>query len=209
MSLSKTLFATFAVACLSVPALAVPFNFNETTNGDLSGLSSTPTFLTAGIGSNFLSGAVGGSDADFFSFTVGAGQILTAIRLDSWSSSSNPQSNLTFMAYGDVSDGVAVSNPFDTSQWDGLGLFNSVSSLGKDILETEVPVGGLGFASSLGPGIYTFWLNETNGRDTYRLNFQIGAADPVDVSEPHLLALGLSLCGISMAMRRKSKRNGA
>jgi hypothetical protein len=191
------------LAATALPAIATPFNYAETANGDLSNRSLLPTVLFADTGNNLLTGETGGQDTDYISFVVGAGQKLTGIFLTGWNSTATPLSNLTFIAIGDISDGNGITSGFDSSQWDGFGLFNASTSLGRDILESARS-SGKDFAADYGPGTYTVWLNETNGRDSYALNFQISAIDVVSAPEPAVMAgLLVGLGGIVCARRRK------
>ncbi len=145
----------------------------STIDGDLSGNLYTPTVLNLRTGSNKISGNVGGSatggatngtDADYFTITVPAGTQLTGINVDAKDGGSSfigyrAGTSFTGQGAGDI---------------DGNTLFNSGSG---DIITALA--GG-----SLGPGTYSFWVQETSGSTNYTLSYELTPdAVTIDVTD--------------------------
>lgn len=157
--------------------------YDETANGDLSDNNLSPTSISLGVGQNLILGSTVHEptlDRDFFTVTVGAGRTLNAVLLSSFTNTDD----LSFIGY-------TVGGPFtalDLSGVEGWGLIGGPPgvSVGGDVL--SFLAGG-----PVGPGTYSFWLQETSGSTTYTLDYQVSAV-PLPAALPlffsGLLGLG-------------------
>ena len=127
---------------------------DEAANGELSNDLAAPTvvnFAPGGntvigqVGDNGQTGATNGSDADYFTVNIGLGEEITSILIDSRSGAGS-----SFFGY---TEGVGFSGQ-GNDDIDGFVLFNNASG---EVLD-DLTSGG----SSLGPGDYSFWLQETS-----------------------------------------------
>ncbi|MGV3663366.1 MAG: PEP-CTERM sorting domain-containing protein [Prosthecobacter sp.] len=191
-------------------AAALPFsgaqalNWNEGLDGDLSNDGDFPTFVLLTEGSNLFEGTMGSLngtgplDADVWSFTIAAGYYLTGINLVAYSA---PAPNIqSFMALDDVASinmfdpSQHLSNGLWTEELDGFG--NTYTDL-LAILDTGPEYGGDGFDGPLGPGTYTFWIQEGSDQINYTINMVVTA-----VPEPGSVVL-VGLAGFSLLRRRR------
>lgn len=201
---------TFRARLLLFLALTLPLgtvralNWNEATDGDLSDDGDVPTFIVFTEGGNLIQGTMGSLggtgplDADVWRFTIAAGYYLTGISLTGYSAPTGP--NDSFMAMDDtttinMSDpSQHLSNGLWTQEFDGFG--GTYTDL-MAILDAGPEYGGDGFDGPLGPGEYTFWIQEGSEQIQYSINFQVTA-----VPEPGSAAL-LGLACLLMLRRRR------
>lgn len=202
------------VVASMLAALVLPFNgasalnWNESVDGDLSGNGNAPTFITFTEGSNLIFGTMGSLngtgplDADVWSFTIAAGYYLTGINLVSYSA---PSAGInSFMALDDASTinmtdpSQHLSNGLWTEEFDGFG--DTYTDL-LAILDAGPEFGGTGFNGPLGPGTYTFWIQEGSDQVGYEIDFVVTA-----VPEPGSCIL-LGVAGLAL-MRRRRQRVG-
>ncbi len=168
-------------------------NWNEFTDGDLSGAGAFPTLITFTEGSNLIEGTMGrlnGTgplDADVWSFTIAAGYYLTGI--DSFMAIQTGTSI-------DMSDpSVHLSNGLWSEEFDGFG--NTYTDMMNILLTPEFGSSPFEtFTSPLGAGIYTFWVQEVSDQVSYRIDFEV-----TPVPEPGSL-VSLGLAGV-LALRRR------
>jgi hypothetical protein len=194
MSRTRGFALALTLACFAGPASGAPI-WTESVDGDLSGNRAAPTALAAGIGSNQVSGTTVAGDLDYFSLLIPAGATLSQIVLTNTTLSSF---DLAFLAIQSGSTfTVDPSNP-DVSQLLGWVHLRS-NQVGTDILDNlAIGSGAIGFLPPLGPGTYSFWLQQTGGAVTgYGLDFVV-VPEPMAAS---LLALGLT--GLAFAGRRR------
>lgn len=179
MKLILSLTLTVAVSLLGSACFA-QLSYVESTDGDLSGLFGSPTQLTFAVGLNTITGDVGstnssgatnGTDADYFSFVVGAGETVDMLSL---TRTLNAAGSGSFIGYS--------STGFTDQSGGGLD-FNTIFSDG-DVL---IP-GGL---SALGPGTHTFWIQETGGPVNYSASFNLTSSVPEPSSGMALAGIGL------------------
>ena len=190
-------------SCLSLVALssaqAIVVAFDESADGDL-GAPTAPTLLTFGIGTNTVTGQVdtnNGDTRDAIAFTLSAGQTLDSIILLAYD---NPDTlalsdgNTGFFSLDNglvsVIPGGGTSGEFLTGS-----TFNS-TSVGSDLLDLGNLTDGPGITGGqLGPGDYTFNIQNTSTISSYELQFNV-------VPEPSSTAL-LGLGGLALAIRRR------
>lgn len=189
----RILFALCLIPAFSSFASA-DIVWDESVSGDLSGDFSMPDSVAFLLGSNTIIGSTGengntgatdGSDADYFTFSISAGQQLTAINVDSFMFAPNDP-GVSFMAYV---AGTSFTGQ-DFGDIDGSAFFLEGSG---NILPTLTGGG------PLGEGDYSIWIQET--ADTivdYQFTFEVSSAVPEPTG-----AVVLALMGISCAVRRK------
>ena len=167
----------------------------EAIDGDLSGDYLNPTVVVPAAVDNQLLYSSVSADREYFTLTINAGEELSAITVDSWTS----VDDLSFLA---VSAGSTFSTPPtapgpDPTSMLGYAHFGA-TDLGLDILQA---IGGgpgsQGFSGPLGPGQYTFWAQETGpNAAAATLNFVV-------TPEPSTaLLFGLGLAGLAVPRRR-------
>lgn len=185
---------------------AKALNWNEALDGDLSNDGDFPTFVLLTEGSNLFEGTMGSLDngvtidADVWTFTIAAGYYLTGISLVAYSA---PAPNIqSFMALDDVNSinmtdpSQHLSNGLWTEEFDGFG--DTYTDL-LAILDAGPHFGGDGFDGPLGPGTYTFWIQEGSDQINYTINMVVTA-----VPEPGSMVL-FGVAGLSMLRRRRRR----
>jgi hypothetical protein len=177
------------------PVAAAPLDYDEVVEGDLSGDNAAPTLLVFAVGDNRVSGSMGASDVgfdpDLLSFEVLPGQLLTSIDLLVL----EPDSTVGTGIFTAIAAGGSI-DPFDASQHLGNALVASTGSV-LPLLAAGTIFGAPGFDAPLGPGRYTFWIQETSTRVDYALAFQV-------VPEPGtatVLAAGLGAIAVLRSRR--------
>lgn len=179
-------------------------NWSETTDGDLSDDGDVPTFIVFTEGSNLIEGTMGSLsgtgplDADVWRFTIAAGYYLTGIALIDYAAPTGP--NDSFMAIDDATTinmtdpSQHLSNQLWTQEFDGFGgTYTDLLAL----LDVGPFFGGTGFDGPLGPGDYTFWIQEGSEQIQYTIDFQVTA-----VPEPGSAGLLGLACLILLRRRR-------
>ncbi|MEM9177732.1 MAG: hypothetical protein AAGC67_21180, partial [Myxococcota bacterium] len=160
MKLRMLLLLSLAIAFVAFSAApnALALTWTETIDGDLSDAHGAPTFLALDPGVNTVSGTMGTPpggplDADIFTFTIGAGEALVGFDLTALVPSS-PLGTGSFLA---LSSGTSISSS-NPSLHLGAALIPGPADL---LTSLGTTFGGSGFTSPLGPGDYTFWIQET------------------------------------------------
>ena len=197
--------------------------FDESAMGsfDLSDDNMSPTdlgfFISGAGGASRANSVLGETDSgapDIFTFQIVGGDQLDTLTLSRYQ---NGDSNM-FVA---ISAGDMFPNDFaeindsafgDTSQWLG-GSIIGISDIGSDVLPL-VAAGniGTGFSIPLGPGQYTFYIQQTGPQTLYTLDFNVSSASAV----PEPSSLGVMSCaalgglGIRrIRSRRRTQKNMA
>ena len=182
-----------AAALLAATACIADVVWDEDIDGSLStDRFNTTNFGTLEAGSNNLICDTQSGISKFFTFTIGAGQELSAIILDEWIS----EDDLGFLGIvtGDFFD-VDPANP-DVTQLLGY-VHHGETSVNTDILPAmgQGP-GSQGFVGALGPGDYSFWIRQGGSQlTTQDLNFVVTPA-------PGAVAL-MGLAGVAARRRRR------
>lgn len=190
----KLLLPVLALAPLAAPA-GPDVAWDESLDGDLSGDPLAPTQLALAPGDNRIVGSVTTSTLDtrdYVTFTILAGQELTAIRQDVYVDV--PGGGPGDRGYNAIAAGATSAIPDSTNGNLFLGG-DHIDQLapGTDLLAilATAPLAGTGFTAPLGPGTYTYHLQQTGQQVVgYELVFQVAAsAAPVPASSPATLAL--------------------
>ena len=172
-----------AVCASGIVAIGAPamgqLTFSETADGELSDLLGAPTALTLDVGVNTISGSVGssagtgatdGSDADFFTFTLGAGQSIDSVVLTRTGSG-----NQSFLGYLAASAFVGQT----AEDIDGFALFSD----GEEVV---------GVLPEIGAGVHAFWIQEVSSEIQYSISLNVV---PEPASATALAGLGLLALG--------------
>jgi hypothetical protein len=175
--------------------------------------------VTVVAGSNLLDATSGGPgpDRDYLRVTVPSGLRLTQIKLNAFTSAFDGK------AFIGVQAGAAVT--VDPANPDPSLLFG-YSHFGPDVQPLSPPydylpsigtgVGASGFTGALGPGQYSFWLQQTSAASpsTYQFDFVLEASTPVALPVPlprwALLAQALVytvIAGSPAARRARARMN--
>jgi hypothetical protein len=182
-----------AAALLAATACIADVVWDEDIDGSLStDRFNTTNFGTLEAGSNNLICDTQSGISKFFTFTIGAGEELSAIILDDWIS----EDDLGFLGIvtGDFFN-VDPTNP-DVTQLLGY-VHHGDTFVGEDILPAmgQGP-GSIGFVGALGPGDYSFWIRQGGAElTTQDLNFVVTPA-------PGAVAL-MGLAGVAARRRRR------
>jgi PEP-CTERM motif len=186
---------------LSVPGRAA-IVWAESINGDLSSDPAAPTHITFQLGSNIINGSVftGTDTRDYITFTIGAGFQLASLRLlvyDDLGTGTPNDGNTGFHA---INLGATSFIPSVTTADQFLGGDHLNPPVGVDLLPTlaAAPLAGTGFTVPLGPGTYSYLVQQTGPQLTgYSLEFNV-------VPEPSSAVL--SLVGFGLLARRQRWR---
>jgi hypothetical protein len=189
-----------ALAACATSFTAQATTYNEASNGDLSNVGTSPSFIALTSGANQVIGTTGnpgtGTDRDYFTVTIGAGQLLSSLKV----LTGTAPLGLAFL-------GLQAGNQVTVSPTSGsaTGLLGWAHYAAGDIGNNILPrigtgAGASGFTGSLPAGNYAFWIQDFNaGASTYALELTVAA-----VPEP---ATVLSLlCGLAALAAGKSRR---
>ena len=195
---ARFLCVALVVLSVSLPVRAFAVDYDEGVDGDLSGTPAAPTSLgTLDVGANNLTATSGGGDFDLLTLSIGGGNELASIVLDSYS---GPSVSFTGLQGGTIwTEGLGAA--IDASNLLGWAHFGG-AALGTDILDNiGTGAGASGFVPPLPAGDYTFLLQDTGGAVSYDLTFNV-------VPEPSTFVLaGLGcLLVVTAALRGSSRR---
>ena len=181
------------VGALIVPAVALAHD--EAVDGDLSSDAAAPTPLVFNLGTNVVAGrvtnAAGAVDVrDYITFTIPAGRQLTALRLVSWVSGNTGFHAINVGATSFVPSGATDNNFLGGDHVNpAIVAFDLVELLDGD-------TAGVGATAPLGPGTYSYVIQETGPQlSDYRIEFIVSAAPgPAAVpASDHKSLIGLTL----------------
>lgn len=189
---SSFALATTIAALVLAQGAAAATVWDEGVNGDLSNDRSNPTALTLGLGSNTIIGSVTTGERDYFRINVAVGESFTQLFLAAYS-----PTNPSFLA---IQSGTQVTvDPAAPTAGPLLGWVHPDTPLvGTDILDNiGTGAGAIGFVPPLGPGDYSFWMQQTSAIVTSY------TFDLILVPEPSVAALfALGLAGLVISRRK-------
>lgn len=192
---------TLALGSLAGPAAAATV-WDESVNGDLSTNNATPTAVAFAPGSNVVHGRVTNSapadNRDYLTFTVPANHGLYKLLLLRWDAPDGSDGNTGFNA---INSGATSFVPSAGTIASFLGA-NHVEAFseGSDMLANMAGgLGSSGFTVPLGPGTYSYVIQQTGADiNLYSLDFIMR-----QVPEPTSLAMGiLGMAGLICRRRR-------
>lgn len=175
--------------------------WDESLNGDLSSSESAPTPISLGIGLHSITGSVSagaGDTRDFLSFAIAEGQSLAGLLLQTWEDGTvGGPANRGFHA---MNFGATSFVPSATTIGSFLGSAHlDFVPAGTDLLPTLAlaATGGTGFSTPLGPGTYSYLVQQTGPQiNRYAIDFVV-------TPEPSAaLSIGSGLVGLSIWRRR-------
>ncbi len=197
MSLTKNLIA--ALLALTSIGNAAVFSYDEAVNGDLSDEYLLPTQLSPGVGTSTLKGTIADGDLDLFTLTVAAGMNLNSIKLLSYATDAENTGNVSFLL---SQPGAILSAPPSNDFADPIGYVGfGTWAEGREILRFLTTGPPYDYASSLEPGSYAFWINETGYASTYQFSFTVA---PIIIPEPSLSLLAST--SLALLLRKKRAR---
>jgi hypothetical protein len=183
---SRALVAA-VLACL--PGIAAAANYDESVNGDLSGVGATPTSWALDAGANVIKGTAGtSSDFDIVHINVPVGHQLSSLYLDAYS-------NLSLQSFLGVQSGstwtAGTGGAVNGGALIGYVLFDT-GLIGADMLPdigTNGMAFGTGFTPPLPTGDYTLLIQDTQTPFSYEFTLNVAVVpEPATIS---LAALGL------------------
>jgi hypothetical protein len=206
------------VSLAAAPAWAVIYN--EGTSGDLSNNQLAPTPLTLSLGTNSVIGTVGGSDQrDWIVWTVPPGMKLASYINVAYAGTDQQgftgfQVGSTFPGDPMTAGSYAGYSHFGTGAMNGSGANgvnngNALTTVGVDLFSVKYmpnnnPSGGTaagstGFTPPLGPGTYTFLIQQDGTSINYQFNLNV-------VPEPSTLFLS-AVGGLALVATLRRKRS--
>jgi hypothetical protein len=183
--------------CIAGPAHAVTI-WNEGVNGDLSNLPAAPTGVALVVGSNVITGVMGGADPrDYITFTLGPGHALVALNLLVYTTGGGPGNT----GWHHINAGATSYIPSVTTAPFLLGGDHLDPPTGVDLLPNlaAATLAGTGFTIPLGAGTYSYLAQQTSLVTSYSLEFVV-------TPEPANLALLLCAAGVAWAGVRSARR---
>jgi hypothetical protein len=192
------------IAVLSIllthSAGAAVFAYDESILGDLSDDYLIPHVFTPGTGTSTLTGSVADGDRDLFTIDIAAGLQLTSLFLVSYTTTDPDRpDNITYLlAQPGATLAAAPSNedpyPGGAIGYVGFGKWAE----GRELLRFLTAGPPFDYATTLGPGSYAFWINETGPVSGYQFRFQVAA-----VPEPSIPMLA-AVAGLLLVRRKRA-----
>jgi hypothetical protein len=188
-----------ALVFVACDAARAAIAWDEIGQGDLSNFFNAPTPVPVELGDNFIYANMGesatGIDRDFFTITVPSGHILASITIDFYFGD-DPIGFFGIVLGPSFAVEPDKATPDDV---DGYVLFGTagLNVPGTDVLPRmplihEPPR----FTVPLGPGRYSFWVQQLDGLADYGLNFVI------DVPGPGAFGLCAAVAPMMLVRRR-------
>jgi hypothetical protein len=199
-------FATFAsVATLAASLAPATVIWNEGTNGPLSSNQAAPTPFTLSPGTNSVIGVVNGTSKSqcWLETTIPAGDQLSTVVLNSYSSTDSQGFT------GFQTGSSFVGSPFSAGSYTGYTHFGTGATngslpptnlVGDDLLSLmanpALAAGSTGFTPPLGPGNYTFLIQQLGASTNFQFDFNV-------TSVPEPTAIGLLVFGPLLMHRQR------
>lgn len=186
---------TALVVCMMTVSASLALNYVESVDGDLSGDPLIPTPISFDLGSNNVSGSMGGADVrDYLTFTIPAGQELSELilvtyeDLDIGGPGNTGYHSFNVGPTSEIPDGGNVGSFLAGDHLDPPSGVDLLSELATN------PLIGTGITAPLGSGTYTYLIQQTGIENTgYALDFVI-------TPEPSTLLL-LALSAVAFRSR--------
>ncbi|GAB5453547.1 MAG: hypothetical protein Hals2KO_38750 [Halioglobus sp.] len=199
-SIRKSLLALIVLGALGVQSAHADLIYDEAVAGDLSDDNLAPSLIPIVEGSTIVTGSTTASplDRDIFTFNIPAGQELVAVILQAYIAGDDQ----SFFA---VAEGPTIASLLNPAALLGNALIGATPGAmqGDDVLDDLGALtfpGSTGFSGPLGPGTYTFWIQETTvGIREYALDFQVRSST---VPLPSTILLLITACAL---LRRKPR----
>ncbi len=180
--------------------------YDDAINGNASSDGANPTNVAFNVGSNIINGTVTtpSNTRNFYTFSIGALETLSAINLDSISVTTafgDPSRDPGFFA---LVSGTRSANPARGFANLGGGLFDP-SNAGANLLDIAFSdiTDGTGIPSTIGAGDYTFVIQQTGSEfSNFSLDFVVANVSAVPEPSSAVLLSGLTLLGF--VRRRRS-----
>lgn len=157
----RTLISLACLALFSTGTLAA--GYSEKKSGDLSDDGLNPTTVKLKLGDNFISGKYGVKNGvverDYFTIKIPAGQQLAALFLEPETKVGFNVSFIGVQAGNQVTVPPVGGSPEDLLGWTHYGTADEGTDILPAIGEGD---GAQGFVPPLGPGTYSFWVQETS-----------------------------------------------
>lgn len=183
----------FAITLLAVAGLARASFWQESIQGDLSGVANAPTPLTFDLGPNRVIGTMGTdtdvgtpTDRDIFTVTIPLGQAITSIYVNIY----DPP-GASFYA---IAPGTSISLTDPSAHLSNV-LINRTGEFLPN-LAAGAYSGGLGLSDPMPAGTYTIWFQELASVVTYDFTYTVSV-----IPEPS--AFALMLPPIALLRRRR------
>ncbi len=177
---------------------ASALTFDESVSGDLSDDPNAPTALSFDLGSNTITGEVNLSndltlgDRDFLTFTIAPGQELEGLFLRAQSPTNRGFHAISSGATSVIPSGTGAG---DVSTYLGSAHLDFISPNTDLLPDLGTPLVGSGFTGPLGPGTYSYVVQQTsNITQAYTLDFVV-------TPEPGSLTL-IAVPGLLLLRRR-------
>jgi hypothetical protein len=200
MNFRPFLLSLLSSAALSGVASAATI-WTESVDGDLSSNAAAPTAVTFAMGSNVITGSVftGTDSRDYITFTVQPGQALSALILLMYDDPDTGAANDGNTGYQAIILGSTSLVPTAENSLSFLGGSHVAPPIGTDFLPImgSGSIAGSGFSGPLGPGTYSYHIQQTGPQVTaYSLDFVV-------VPEPSFGVL--AIVGAGLVLRRRSR----
>ncbi len=202
------LITLFLVLTSSIARAAVIWN--EAINGSLSANQTVPTQFTLSAGANSIIGTVNGSGGkaqDWVEVTIPAGDDLSTLVLASYTSTDNQGFS------GFQTGSLFVGSPFTAGSYTGYthfgtgatnGTLPATNLVGSDLLSLmanpALAAGSKGFTTPLGPGNYTFLIQQLGASTNFQFDFNVAT-----LPEPGMLGLLAMALFLASRPRRASR----
>jgi hypothetical protein len=200
----------FAVGLALVVAPSTALAWDEAVDGELSADPAAPTPVTFNVGNNTVTGTVRSTAPvdirDYITFTIPPGRTLTALRLINYADLSGTGQGVT--GFHAINAGATSFIPDLTTENNFLGGDHVIPmASGTDLLPelSDGDTAGTGFTVPLGPGTYTYVIQQTSGFVGYNMQFVISGPAPVPTWQPWaavLMAGLLAAAGFIVVRRR-------
>jgi hypothetical protein len=181
------LLCSTVIMPIAIRPTAAAVIWNESVDGPLSTNAASPTPLSVGVGSNSIIATIGGTNRDYFSFTLAPGQSLESFLLASYASS-DPVSWIGLQAGASWTAG------------DNVGLMIAQQHFGTADVGTNLL--GITPAAPLAAGTYTVRAQQLGAITSYQLDLAV-VPEPTSTR----LALASAVVGAAVAASRRRSRS--